>query len=99
MVTGFSSASALSEVRSSDAASSGRDTLASASPPVKSASRGALVASARADGVHSPRSSSEISSGVYTWMPCFCTSGTSGSLPPIRLVPATQPMRAWARDT
>ncbi len=44
-------------------------------------------------------SSVEISSGVQTWMPALRAAGMSTSLPPMRAVPATQPMRAWASVT
>ena len=40
-----------------------------------------------------------MSSGVQVRTPAASTASTSGSLPPIRPVPRTQPMMAWTSVT
>ena len=68
-------------------------------PPVRSAVTGAAAASARTGAAHRPTSSPAISSVDQVRTPAASTASTSGSLPPMRPVPRTHPMRGWARVT
>ena len=83
------------------AASSRRATRStpSPSPPVRSASTGAWAARSRTAGVHRATSSLAISWVDQVRTPAASTASTSGSLPPMRPVPRTQPMRGCARVT
>ena len=69
------------------------------SPPVRSTSSGCSTASARDSAVHRSSSFTAICSVEYVWMPWRSTTSTSGSLPPIRPVPRTQPIFGWAKVT
>ena len=86
--------------RSTPSARARRSRSASPSPPVRSSSTGATAACSRDAAVQPCSSSADaISSGLQVRTPAASTACTSGSLPPMRPVPRTQPMMAWVSVT
>ena len=76
-----------------------RRSMEESRPPVRSASTGASAARARTSAEDRPSSCSAISWVDQVRTPAASTAATIGSLPPIRPVPRTQPMRGCAIET